>query len=210
MGKTCAIRTQDNLRSPQFHFFQSLVAFLTILVFSKANLLAATTAANSASHSIPRIESINLVDLNKASVGFPLLKPTVFVFLSSMCPCSMSHIEELKNITDDFSQIQMVGVSSNLDETDAAAHEYFKNTGLKFVVLKDVESKLANYFKASKTPHAFLLNTDGKVLFQGGVSNSSKFEQADRRYLREALVDVISGKPVRTPFARALGCAIRR
>lgn len=157
-----------------------------------------------------KMDGTNLVDLNRVSIEVPSKKPTLVVFLSSTCPCSMSHIPELKALSEEFSGVQMVGVNSNANESIESAHEYFKSVGLTFPVIKDTNFKLADYFKASKTPHAFLLDSNGKTLFQGGVSNSSKFPQAERRFLREALLDVKNGSTVRTPVARALGCAINR
>ena len=140
----------------------------------------------------------------------PKSRGTVVVFVSSKCPCSMSHVTELKALAADFPEFRFVGVNSNGDETLDASRTYFESLGLTFPILRDVNSTLADEFKAVKTPHAYILDKDGKRLFQGGVSNSAMFPRADRKYLREALDDIKNGQVVRTPLARALGCAITR
>lgn len=156
------------------------------------------------------LEGTDTRTLAPLKVEFPYKQPTLLVFLSSKCPCSISHVSELQALAKEYTNVQFIGVNSNSDETLESAHQYFKTSDLGFPVLKDLGMKLADHFKASKTPHAFLLSSDGKILFQGGVSNSSKFPQADRKFLREALEDLKSEKKIRTPEARALGCAITR
>jgi hypothetical protein len=121
----------------------------------------------------------------------------------------MSHIKELKELAAEYPQIRFVGVNSNTDESPKQAHRYFQSQELPFPVLKDEKAKLADEMRATKTPHVFVLKND-KILFQGGVSNSAKLHQADRFFLREALGDIHAGRAVKTPLARALGCAIER
>lgn len=138
------------------------------------------------------------------------LKHTVLVFISSKCPCSMSHLDEIKSLASEYPAFRFIAVNSNVDETGEAAKAYFEKQALPFPVLKDEKAALANEFKAVKTPHAFILNAKGERLFQGGVSNSSTFARADHKYLREALEDIQAGREIRTPLARSLGCAISR
>lgn len=117
---------------------------------------------------------------------------------------------EIKSLAETFQDFRFIGVNSNLDETLENAGAFFKAQSLKFPILRDQNSRMADEFKALKTPHAFVFSNDGKILFQGGVSNSSKFERADRKFLREALEDIAQKRAVRSPLARALGCAIQR
>lgn len=137
-------------------------------------------------------------------------KATVLVFLSSKCPCSMSHMGELKKLAEENPEIRFIGVNSNADEGQDDAKKFFAAQDLPFPVLRDEKLALADEFKAVKTPHAYILDASGKRLYQGGVSNSSVFPKADRAYLREALSDIKAGREIKTPIARALGCAILR
>ncbi|MFK5047747.1 thioredoxin-like domain-containing protein, partial [Klebsiella pneumoniae] len=89
------------------------------------------------------------------------------VFLSTKCPCSNSHVALVKQLAKDFPAFAFVAVHSNRDETVAEARAYFRDFGLP--VLQDEKSRLADEFKASKTPHAYVLAAgDGKVLYHGG------------------------------------------
>lgn len=138
----------------------------------------------------------------------PAKKATVLVFMSSSCPCSISHGDEVVNLSKDFPEFRFIGINSNAGEELADAKTYFSR--FPFLVLRDQKAILANEFKALKTPHAFILTSDGKQVFQGGVSDSSKFSPSNRRYLREALEDIRANRAIGTPIARALGCSIER
>lgn len=136
--------------------------------------------------------------------------PLVIVFLSAVCPCSDSHRPELAQLKTDFPQATIVGVNANADEDLPSAKEYFTRAALPFPVIRDPRSVLTDRLKALRTPHAFLFTADGRLVFQGGVSDTSQFSASAKKYLREALEDVTAGRPVRTAQARPLGCVITR
>lgn len=189
-------------KSPLQIFIVNLVAIVTICI------TAVWSWASPAD--LPEFSGIDLVTMKSIKSNGNSKRPLVLVFLSSKCPCSMSHIPELKALATEFKEFEFIGINSNSDESLENAHAYFDSIGLGFPVLRDQNFKFADHFKAAKTPHAFLIQTNGRIVFQGGVSNSSKFPQADRKFLREALEDIKTGSPIRTPHARALGCSIVR
>jgi thiol-disulfide isomerase/thioredoxin len=137
-------------------------------------------------------------------------KALVVVFMSARCPCSNSHFPVLAKLADKYKDIRFLAVHANADEPVKEAQSYFKLVSLPFPVLEDEHAKVADQFKALKTPHVFVLSPDGKILYQGGVTNSSMAEQSDRNYLNEALEDILKGQKVRTAEGRTLGCVIAR
>jgi hypothetical protein len=161
-----------------------------------------------------QISGANVID--QKPVDFQLIsksgKPhlAVVVFLSAKCPCSNSHLVELKSLAHDFPQVSFLGVHSNFDETAELSKNYFQKSALPFPVIQDVKDHYADEFHALKTPHAFVVDEKGQVLYRGGVSDSHDFAKAKRRYLREALNDLKAGCAVATPEGRTLGCVITR
>ncbi len=137
-------------------------------------------------------------------------KALVVVFLSAKCPCSNSHLQELKALKKDYPEFSFVAIHSNVDEGSDLSVPYFKKAELPFPILQDLNSELADRYQAAKTPHAFVIRPSGEVAYQGGVSSSKHFDEADRKYLREALEDIQNGRAVKTQKGRALGCVISR
>ena len=74
-----------------------------------------------------------------------------------------------------------------------------------FPIVKDAGNRLADLLSAQVTPEAFLFDNQGRLRYRGRVR--SKIGTTE---LESALGDVLAGKPVRTPIAKAFGCAIQR
>lgn len=156
------------------------------------------------------INGKNVVTNEFTSVSAEGKKGLVVVFLSAKCPCSNSHISELKSLSHDYPEFNFVGVHSNRDETVELSKTYFTKQALPFAVVQDLNAAMADQYKAFKTPHAFVIQSDGKILYQGGVSSSKTFAKADHKFLREALENIHRGQAVATPEGRTLGCSIAR
>lgn len=137
-------------------------------------------------------------------------KGMVIVFLSASCPCSNSHVEELKKLALEHRDFNFVGVHSNQDEKIQDSRTYFKKVDLPFIVLEDKNAMIAEKFGALKTPHAFVVTPEGQTAYKGGVTSSAQLADAEHFFLREALEDIEIGRNVRTSEGRTLGCAIER
>jgi peroxiredoxin len=164
-------------------------------------------------YAAPQIKNISGEDLltaQKVNVSADGKKGLVVVFLSAKCPCSNSHVTELKDLASKFPEFTYVAVHSNVDEGKDLSKPYFEKAAFPFPVIEDKKSELADLLQAFKTPHSFILLPNGNIAYQGGVSNSKDCAKSDRKYLREALQDLDAGKTVRTPEGRTLGCAISR
>ena len=137
---------------------------------------------------------------------------TVLLFLSTRCPCSNSHLPALNALAQEFSPLgfEFVGIHSNANEELAESFDHFQRAKLQFPVIQDNEGKIADYFRAHKTPHVFVVSPTGKMLFQGGVDNSRLLEKADRHYLKDALLALKNGKEPPEKEVRVLGCQILR
>lgn len=159
-----------------------------------------------------KLSALNLLTEEKITISLNDFgsKGAVFVFLSAKCPCSDSHVPEVKKLSGMYPDFKFYVVHSNADEAKDLTMQYFKNLQLPFLVLKDQKSILADRFKAYKTPHVFVLNSQGEILYQGGVSDSSKLYQAKEFYLAQVLEDLQAGKKARFSEKRTLGCVIQR
>jgi hypothetical protein len=171
--------------------------------FGEASALAATGNP-------PLVKGEDLLAGKEISITAQNKKGLVLIFLSAKCPCSHSHLQELTDLAKEFPSFAFVGIHSNLDEGKNLSLPYFQNAKLPFPILEDQATKLADEYKALKTPHAFVVSASGELLYQGGVSDSKRLLSAEHKYLREALEDVMKGSVVRTKEGRTLGCVIER
>lgn len=135
---------------------------------------------------------------------------SVVVFLSPLCPCSQSHEKSLRKLAEAFPSVQFLGVVSNALEPEMQARAHFTKAALPFPIIEESHHAWADSFGALNTPHAFVFDSKGDLLFQGGVDNSRDAAKATRQYLEEALGAMMAGRSVEVKQARPLGCAIRR
>ena len=137
-------------------------------------------------------------------------KVSVVAFLSSECPCSDSHISELTRLQAMYPQVNFLGIHTSVFSDLAGTKAYYQNKKVNFPVYVDGDLKITNELKAVKTPHIFVFAQDGKLVYQGGVSDSSRFSYHKKNYLAEVLAAVQSGKSSPYSFKRTLGCYIKR
>lgn len=135
-------------------------------------------------------------------------KDTVVFFLSASCPCTKKNIPYLQALGKEFPNFQFIGVHSNANEDIEVAKKEFGD--FKFPIAYDSDMKIADHFKATKTPHVFVLNKKDEILFHGGVTNSIDPKRAKKFYLANALNDISKNREVKQQFAKALGCYIVR
>ena len=160
------------------------------------------------------IESFNLVDTNGVERSFNDLKGkngAVIVFVSAQCPVVKQYNERISEFAADFAAkgINVVGINSNYSESPEwvkshAAEKY------KFSVLIDKGNVLADKLGANVTPEIFYFNEKNVLVYHGAIDNSRGGDDITENYLRNAVEEVLSGKPVAKQTANAIGCSIKR
>ena len=82
-----------------------------------------------------------------------------------------------------------------------------------FPYLYDQSQEVAKAYGASRTPHVYVLNksTDQlNVSYIGAIDNNHKDADAvTKKYVENAVDNLIEGKPVKTTFTKAIGCTIK-
>ncbi len=188
-------------RCPLFVFGLKLISAALLIAAAKAPLVFAEAA--------PRVNGLDLATGQQIEVK-PKSKGQVIVFMSAVCPCSNQHLPVVKKLAQDFPDYQFVVIHANADEGVEQAREYFKKADLPFPVIQDSNLKLANELKALKTPHSFLVNDEGQIVYRGGVTSSASASPTDTQFLRNALEDLKNGQAVKVANGRTLGCSISR
>ena len=134
----------------------------------------------------------------------------VIIFLSSRCPCSRSYTAYLEELHKRFPKFLFYGIVANQDEDMSQAAEFFRSHKLTFPVLVDAGARIADHFKALKTPHVFVVDSKGQVLYSGGIADRREAPSAEQFYLATILEHLNQGKPLPYTHQRTLGCYISR
>ncbi|MBO9547803.1 thioredoxin family protein [Caulobacter sp.] len=80
-------------------------------------------------------------------------------------------------------------------------------------LLLDGDNKVATLYKAKTTPHMFVIDKTGAVVYEGAIDNipTSKVEDLGKakNLVAAALADVKAGRKVATPFETPYGCSVK-
>ena len=139
-------------------------------------------------------------------------KATVLMFISTECPVFNDYNERIVALHNDYKDqgVQFIGINSNRNESVEEIAEHNKTNKFDFVVLKDLENKIADKFVAKRTPEVYLLDEKRILRYRGAIDNSQK--NPETHYLRETLDLVLAGKeiPENLKKTKAFGCTIKR
>jgi peroxiredoxin len=80
-------------------------------------------------------------------------------------------------------------------------------------LLLDPDAKAARAYSAKNTPHMFIINPDGKLIYAGAIDSKASPNPADiptsTNYVKVALDESMAGKPVSNPTTRPYGCSVK-
>lgn len=139
-------------------------------------------------------------------------KLAIYIFLSKDCPCSKAYMGYLNTLIDHYPEYHFVGVHAMKNKSSNDLQNFLNSKEVKnskLALFNDPNLELANYFKAIKTPHVFIVN-EKKIIYSGAVANSMMPQNAKVFYLEDALKEFKEKGMISTTETKALGCYIVR
>ena len=185
-------------------------------------LLAFVVSARTTDADIPAppiigstIADFSLPDTGGASHSLATLhgkNGTVLIFIAVQCPVSNAYNERMEKLAQDYKArgINLVGINANSTGAAADVKDHASRNKLTFTILKDNGNKIADALGATRTPEAYFLDANNKLLYHGRIDNSRDITQVNSSELRDALEATLAGKPVPKNTANAFGCSIKR
>ncbi len=80
-------------------------------------------------------------------------------------------------------------------------------------VLLDESGAVGRAYEAKTTPHMFVIDPEGKLLYMGGIDSIPSAEAGDiataKPYVKLALAEALAGKPVTDAVTKPYGCSVK-
>jgi thiol-disulfide isomerase/thioredoxin len=172
-------------------------------------------------------ENLVVRDIDGKELKFKDLRDKVVMihFWSATCPFEVAANPKFMALHErwkDKKDVVVLAINSNTSEIDTpgeggkpdykSIHEHLKKEKLTFPVYVDHGNKLADLFQATNTPHCFVLNKKGVIVYAGGLDDDPKGEkgEATKQYVRDAVEQTLEGKEVTVKESKPYGCTIKR
>lgn len=150
--------------------------------------------------------NLSLKDLSDSKV-------VVVAFTCNSCPYAVDVEDRLIALTKDYAEksVTVIAVNVNTIEDDAmpAMKEKAKEKGFPFAYLYDDSQQIARDYGAKYTPQFFVLDADRKIAYMGAMDDSPDGRNVNKPYLRNAVDELLAGKPVTVSETVPIGCRIR-
>lgn len=88
-----------------------------------------------------------------------------------------------------------------------------KRNAQPHAVILDAEGKIGRAYTAKTTPHMFIIDAAGTLVYMGGIDSITTANPDDvsraTQYVRVALQEMAAGKPVGTAVTKPYGCSVK-
>lgn len=79
--------------------------------------------------------------------------------------------------------------------------------------LLDSDGTVGHLYGAKTTPHVFIVNPEGILIYHGAIDNVPTTDPAEGKdavnFVRQALDEAMSGQPVSEPSTQSYGCSVK-
>jgi len=172
----------------------------------------------------PAIE-FTLVDIGGTSHRLSDLRGryVVLEWFNSECPFVQAHYESgaMQALQRQYTSKGVVWLAinstnpthSNFRDESQSAHilRDWKMSPTAFMLDKD--GKVGQAYGARTTPHMFVIDPQGKVIYAGGIDDRATYHPGDvkgaKNFVAAALDESMAGRSVSVPTARPYGCSVK-
>ena len=143
-------------------------------------------------------------------------KTIVLEWMNTDCPFVQRHAKEktMETLAEKYKEqgVVWLAINSSRDASNAIDAKWAEENHLSYPILLDSTSGIARAYGAKATPHMFVIDKAGKVVYSGAIDNDRDGNKtgADKvNYVAKALDEVLARKSVSTPETAAYGCGVK-
>lgn len=146
-------------------------------------------------------------------------KGLLVIFSCNTCPFVIGWQDQYPKLGEQCAEmgIGMILVNSNEakrenEDSPSAMKEHAAEHGYNTPYVIDKKHVVADAFGARTTPHVFLFDKNGVLVFEGSINDKyeNRDEVAKEPYLAKALSELNAGLKISKPQSQAIGCSIKR
>jgi peroxiredoxin len=139
----------------------------------------------------------------------------VLEWYNPSCPYTRRHYDNnaLPTLQREWTARGVVWLSvSTTARLERAAAFARSKQGAATAVVDDMEAKMARAYRAKTTPHMFVIDPSGVLVYEGALDERPELEvkvlSGVRNFVSDALTQAMMGRSVETPVTTPYGCAV--
>ena len=145
-------------------------------------------------------------------------KIVVLEWINQECPFVKYHYEKkstMKELAARYKDKKVVwlAVDSTNHQKPEKNKKYAEKHKILHPILDDRPGTVGKAYKATNTPHIFIINTDGNIAYNGAIDNAPLGRVPKDKelvnYVDEALKELTSGKAVSIAKTKPYGCSVK-
>lgn len=150
-------------------------------------------------------------------------KVVVLEWTNPGCPFVRKHYDgkNIQTLQKDYTAKDVIWLTINSSakgkqghlEGDELKAEPAKEGIASTAYISDESGQIGQLYGAKTTPHIFIVGKDGNVAYNGGIDSIGSTDPEDiskaEPYVKEALDEILAGKPVTHATTKAYGCGVK-
>ncbi len=143
-------------------------------------------------------------------------KIVVLEWFNYECPFVVYHYEKPKTMASLAAKykdkdVVWLAVNSTKHLTTEKNKAFAEEHKLSYPILDDRSGEVGRAYGAKTTPHMFIIDTAGKIVYDGAIDDSPMGSKKEKtiNYVDEALAELTAGKEVSTPKTKPYGCSVK-
>ncbi len=142
----------------------------------------------------------------------------VLEWFNAGCPFVVRHHEKYKTMSDlaakHAGKVTWIAINSGAPGKQGYGidKEFAKKWNISYPILLDADGSVGRLYGAKTTPHMYIIDTKGVLVYAGGIDNDrgdSKSPSDKVNYVAKALDEVLAGKPVSEAETSPYGCSVK-
>jgi peroxiredoxin len=150
-------------------------------------------------------------------------KVVVLEWTNPGCPYVRKHYDSGNMAATQQDAVAKGAVWLSINSTEKASYEYMEPAKLAAwqkerrmqptATLMDEDGGTGKAYGARTTPHMYIVDPQGRLVYAGGIDSVPSSHPADIQravnYVKQAVAEASAGKPVTNPVTRPYGCSIK-
>jgi len=143
-------------------------------------------------------------------------KGTAVIFTCNECPFSKGYEDRLIGLAKEYRSKGIGFVAINSNDPKIVPGDGFEfmvkraqDKNFPYPYIFDETQEIAKSYGAKVTPHIFLMDAQGKLVYRGRVDDSLEQDKVKSRDFAAALDALAAGQPVKVAETKAFGCGVK-